>query len=629
MGIMIEELRIRNFKCYESVDVKFKNSSLLIGANNVGKTSLLEALELCFTPYKRIGEEQIFIKKDEVLDRNKEIILDVLISPENDVFDEKWHQFFGSFVVEGDSNDYVALRTTVKYNPLKGEYDLERKALNAWPDSKEVISYTDFSTHTVKRELLESIPVFYLDAKRDIVAEMGDRFSYWGKLVKDIKLTDDAVQEMEKSLNEINNSIVGSSDVLKHLSTSLNKISDVMNSGEKHVEINPVSRKIKDLDKGMEIRFNDKNSESFSITNQGMGTRSWATFLTLSAYIDWKIKEMNIEEKPFHPLLLLEEPEAHLHPQAQRKIYSQMRRLTGQKIISTHSSIIAAQVELDEIIHIYKKEDSSNLNYINLDGLSANEIRKIKEEVLKTRGDILFADTIILCEGETEDQVLPAFFKEYFGYEPFELGTNIISVGGAGNYKPFMRIARDLDIDLFILSDGEEKIIKGLKNHYRQIYGEITDKDMEKNITFLPLECDFEEYLFISGYQTEILKVIDSLKGKESFLENFIQKNNGQFGKSKRTEEKCTSCNQYIFKSEIKDYSGDNGFKQAVIECISGMKSEYSSIIADYILERETLDKIPSLLRNLFFNIATQKKYPITKLFGEITEEGSYVKFER
>lgn len=620
MGIIIEEFRIRNFKCYESVDVKLKNSSLLIGANNVGKTSLLEALELCFTPYKRVSEELIFITKDEVLDRNKKIILDVLVSPENKEFDEMWYQFFGEFVVEGDLNDYVALRTIVKYNPSKGEYDLERVALNSWPSSEEVISYNNYNTNPVKREILESIPVFYLDAKRDIVTEMGDKFSYWGKLVKDINITDDSLQEMEKSLNEINDNIIGSSDVLKHLSSSLNKLSNVMNSNGNHVEINPVSRKIRDLDKGMEIRLNDRDSESFSITNQGMGTRSWATFLTLSAYIDWKIKEMDTEAKPFHPLLLLEEPEAHLHPQAQRKIYSQMSRLTGQKIISTHSSIIAAQVNLDEIIHIYKKGNSSNLNYLNLKGLTLHELRKIKEEVLKTRGDILFADTIILCEGETEDQVLPVFFKEYFGYEPFELGVNIVSVRGAGNYKPFMRIAHDLDIDLFILSDGEKRIIKDLKKHYCQVYGERTDSEIQKNITFLPLECDFEEYLFDSGYQKEMLEVIDLIKGKKAFIEEFIKKNNGQTGKSKPTEEKCDSCEQYIFKKEIKDYSGEIGFKQAVIECISNMKADYSSEIAEYILQREGTDRVPSLLQDLFFNIATEKTYSITKLFVKETE---------
>lgn len=70
-------------------------------------------------------------------------------------------------------------------------------------------------------------------------------------------------------------------DVLKHLSVSLNKITDVMDSGNNSVEINPVSKKIKDLLKVWKldsmISIQDK-----TITNQGMGTRSWATFLTLS-----------------------------------------------------------------------------------------------------------------------------------------------------------------------------------------------------------------------------------------------------------------------------------------------------------------------------------------------------------
>lgn len=628
MGIIIEELRVRNYKCYESMDVNLKNSSLLIGANNVGKTSLLEALELCFAPYKRISEELVFIKKDEVLSKNKEIILDVLISPVNDEFDDKWYQFFGNFVVEGEHKDYVAIRTIIKYNTLKGEYDVERKALNSWPKTEDVSGYSDYNTNVIKREILESIPIFYLDAKRDIVSEMNDRFSYWGKLVKDIKLTEESLIEMEDNLNAINDQIVSGSDVLKHLSASLNKITEIMNTGEKSVEINPVSRKIKDLDKGMEIRFNDKDSESFSIANQGMGTRSWATFLTLSAYIDWKTKEMDSEDKPYHPLLLLEEPEAHLHPQAQRKIYSQMRNLVGQKVISTHSSIIAAQVDLEEIIHIYKKGESSKLNYINLLGLSDPDIRKIKEEVLKTRGDILFADTLVLCEGETEDQVLPTFFKEYFNCEPFELGTNIISVGGSGNYKPFMRIARDLDIDLFILSDGESRTINTVKKHFRQIYGDVCDDYIEKNITFLPEESDFEEYLYISGYQSELIEIINLIKGKESFIEDFIKKNDGQAGKAKPTENTCSTCKQFIYENEIKDYKGEVGFKKAVIECISGMKSDYSSKIGELILERDTLDKIPLVIRDFFFKIAVKKKYPINTQFGKVNEEGLYVKIE-
>ena len=105
MGILIEELRIRNYKCYENVDVKLKDSSLLLGANNVGKTSLLEALELCFTRNKRIDEELVFVKKDEDLQKDKMIILDVLISSVDANFDDKWFELFGTFVIEEEFED--------------------------------------------------------------------------------------------------------------------------------------------------------------------------------------------------------------------------------------------------------------------------------------------------------------------------------------------------------------------------------------------------------------------------------------------------------------------------------------------------------------------------------------------
>ena len=628
MEIIIEELRIRNYKCFENIDIKLKESTLILGANNVGKTSLLEALELCFTPYKRISEDLIFVKKDEILERNKEIIMDVLISPVGDLFDEKWHQFFGNFVIEGEFKDFVALRTIIKYNSSKGEYDLERKALNSWPKSEEVILFKDFNNNSVKREVIEAIPVFYLDAKRDIVSEMSDKFSYWGKLVKDIKLSKNDLLEMEEHLNDINMQIIDGSEVLKHLKKNLNKITEVMNTSKSSIEINPVSRKIKDLDQGMEIRFNDKDSESFSIVNQGMGTRSWATFLTLSAYIDWKVKEMVIENKPYHPLLLLEEPEAHLHPQAQRKIHNQMQILTGQKIISTHSPAIAAQVELEEILHIYKNGETSNLNYIKLDDLNTAEIRQIKEKVIKTKGDILFADTLILCEGETEDQVLPQFFKEYFGSEPFELGTSIVSVGGSGKYKPFLRVAKDLAIDLFILSDGEERTIKDVKKHYRQVYGDVTEEVIDVHICFLPDGSDFEGYLVQAGYKDELINVIDNVEGKKSVVDTFIEKYNGKMGKAKRTENKCSSCEQNIFESEIKNYTGEEGFEKALIECLSNIKTDYSSQIGKLILERKNIDRIPQVIRNLFFEIARIKKHPINNQFGQVDTEGKYIEFD-
>lgn len=48
---------------------------------------------------------------------------------------------------------------------------------------------------------------------------------------------------------------------------------------------------------------------------------------------------------------------------------------------------------------------------INTSELEPSDIRKIKREVINTRGDLLFANAIILCEGETEEQSLPVFLR--------------------------------------------------------------------------------------------------------------------------------------------------------------------------------------------------------------------------
>lgn len=622
MGVCIEELRIRNYKCYENVDIKLNESNLLLGVNNVGKTSLLEALELCFLQYKRVNGDIIFVKKDEILSKDKVIILDVLIGSDTEEFDDKWFDLFGELIFEKNNNQYIGLRTTIKYNRLKGDYEIEKKGMNDWPDSQEVESFENFSTQRITKNLIEAFPVFYLDAKRDIVSEMSDKFLYFGKLVKDIKLSEASLEEMERHLNEINDNIVENSEVLKHLSNSLNEISQVLDSGESSIQINPVSRKIKDLNQGMEIRFTDKNSESFSIANQGMGTRSWATFLTLSAYIKWKNSEMENKDIAFHPILLLEEPEAHLHPQAQRKIYKQMNNLKGQKIISTHSPIIASQANIDEIIHVYKKYDHSNTNHILTGSLKKNEIRKIKEEVFKTRGDVLFADILILCEGETEDQVLPLFFKEYFGCEPFELGVNILSVGGYGKYKPFLRVAKDLDIELFILSDGEKKVVRDLKKHYGKIYEVDTDDNIiDERIKFLPEENDFEKYLVSNGYTEELLEVIDKIEGTKNYLDKYIQNNNGTKRKRQATEQVCPECKQNIFDAPIRNYDGDEGFKEALLEYLSAHKTEYSSLIGDVILKRKDKTKIPQIIQELFYEISKIKPLSIEPLFKLSREE--------
>jgi len=260
----------------------------------------------------------------------------------------------------------------------------------------------------------------------------------------------------------------------------------------------------------------------------------------------------------------------------------------------------------------------SCVNYIDIEDLKDEEIRKIRQEVFKTRGDLLFANAIILCEGETEEQVLPTFFKEYFGCEFFELGINIISVNGFGKYKPFLQVAKDLKIHFYILSDGEERTINALTKEIRKIFGTTKSIKEYKNIKFLPNQCDFESYLLDQGYDIEINIALEKLFGKD-YLNSYIKKNDGTSGKSKKTNEKCPTCHQNIFKGKIRDYKGDDGVRMALLDCIHDNKTAYSSIIGEIIVEqrKDSKNKIPQIIEELFKEINNRFKFKSEKKEGQ------------
>jgi len=67
------------------------------------------------------------------------------------------------------------------------------------------------------------------------------------------------------------------------------------------------------------------------------------------AFIDL-MKELHDEEaEPYHPIIAAEEPEAHLHPNAQRSLFSQLLDSGGQALVSTHSPYLAAMCSLPDL----------------------------------------------------------------------------------------------------------------------------------------------------------------------------------------------------------------------------------------------------------------------------------------
>ena len=152
-------------------------------------------------------------------------------------------------------------------------------------------------------------------------------------MLSNINYSSSEIEELEEKIAEINQNAVDKSANLTHLKTHLDKLSETT-LGRGKTEIMPFPKKIRDLSKNFSLHFGDNANSSFSMEYHGMGTRSWASMLTVKAFTEMLRDSFEKESKPFFSLIAAEEPEAHLHPNAQRTLYNQLASMENQVIVS-------------------------------------------------------------------------------------------------------------------------------------------------------------------------------------------------------------------------------------------------------------------------------------------------------
>lgn len=609
MGISISKVRIENFRSIENLELSLSMTNVLIGANNCGKSNFLKAINVALGQNKIVSSEDIYVGKDEVLDNTKCATIDIMLRPVDatnnilSTFSDFWIGVFTEeWITTGDPiGDYVGIRTILQYDALRNDYIVVRKQITDWGDSISSAGVSRRKAFT--GDMNTYISAFYMDAQRDVVDDIKDRKSYFGRATSRVDLPQEKVSEIERQLNDVNSQIVESIPALSQTATRIAAIASTVGAANGTIEIEPLARKMTDLHKGMDVIFRDGEAARLSVSQHGMGTRSWISFLTLGAYVDWE-KQRLVEDDPeseSYIMLTMEEPEAHLHPQAQQKLYSQLCKFSGQKIISTHSPSIVAQAELCDLIHFEKINGKTHAHSFNASDYTKEEKNRIKREVISSHGELLFAKAIVLCEGITEEQALPIYFQEQYGIEPTFCGINIIGIGGQ-NYKTFLTLIKNFHIQWYIFSDGESSTIRTVKKAVRDVFA--VEIDQCDNVIVLDNQEDYEKHLLNNGYENEIVEAICLIEGDPNFVSEYVRtRDHTVAGREKTSLPKCTTCQQFIYQDVIRDYSGTDGWRNAIYDCCTAKqaKAKYAMGVAEKIVSvsdesRRIPPKIKSLL---------------------------------
>lgn len=498
MGIRLESIRIKGFRGFRNIEMDFENTSVLVGANNSGKTTILKALQIALTNTHFISNDDFFYCDDYIDDT---IIIDVLFKPIDaeekaiSEFDDNWSDVFKTerIGIDSEGNQIMAFRTIIKENNKtfrKKQYYIDQWEL--FIDGET--NWYDYHYESELSFYFDEIPFVYIEANRDILDDIKSKSSYLGRILSSLEFTAEAKQTIEKLISELNTATIDSSAVLTDLQKTLMELDTAMDNPRNNVQLTPFTKKIRDLNKGIRINYSE-----FSMDYHGMGTRSWSSMLVLKSFLNLNQKFHVENEKCYFPIIAIEEPESHLHPNAQKKLYRQINDIVGQKIISTHSNYIASNAKLNQIRSLSKINDLIKIGKVHVEKLSKEELRQINRQVINTRGELFFSKVVVLFEGETEEQSLPLLVSKHFGYDYVELGVNFIGVGGAGNYLPFIRFCEAFNIEYLIFSDNEPDInTKVLKQ-----ISQSKSKDSSK-VVFVSTGNDFEKELCEKGYLDEV-----------------------------------------------------------------------------------------------------------------------------
>lgn len=169
-------------------------------------------------------------------------------------------------------------------------------------------------------------------------------------------------------------------------------------------------------------------------------------------------------EEVGNKLLLIEEPEGHLHPQRQLQVMRYLQNQAEEKdiqiIITTHSPNLASVIDLENLIVIHNncafslKQGLTKLEY--------SDYRFLQRFLDVTKANLFFARGVLIVEGITENIILPTLAK-IMGQDLTSHGVSIVNVGGVG-FRRYARIFqrenvsdedkdRQLDIPVACITD--------------------------------------------------------------------------------------------------------------------------------------------------------------------------------
>lgn len=490
-----EIVEINNYRNLTGKTITFNDTlNFLIGENNIGKTNILELINICLA----IGK---FAETDFM-----DITLPIKIKFKVKYSNEEIGYFEDNFDVD-DSNSIT----------LVAVQDSVDERINYYHDTP---NQTKIGMATIR-----TMNILYYYAQRMPSKEVDFRkTSGSGKVLNYLiqhSLEQSEIQEkdilkktkLKNIVKNVNiqikkiNTITGDS-VSAYVETEVDKlVCRLLGLGDEN------GRELSSLGEGVQYAFNIL-LQIIEIIYNVKATRKPE---------DFEERLINRDGKKLFPLfLVLDEPEVHQHPYRQRSLIRKIKALiennnqeflnllkdlfdidglTGQIFIATHSPNILLD-NYRQFIRLYKSTGTdSQLKIVS--GMNVVIDDKLYKHMLHNfiyLKEAMFSKCIIFVEGDTENGAIPVF-AERMGLDMDERGIGVIKLDGADSVKRCMALYKSFGIKSIALIDKDKK----------------ESYSSEPDIYFTKAN-DYEEDVYDNFKLTDYLKSCKELSGVEPYI---------------------------------------------------------------------------------------------------------------
>lgn len=470
--MQISRVVVRNYRALENVDVSVcEDLCCVIGENNTGKSALLRAIQICLdvslpTSYRALIREDIHTSVD--VSRPSQVLIGVELTDFQGKVNEE--ALVSTWKIGPDKarifyrfRPKPSIRERLNNEELKpGDLTVEDYSwdLRGGGDPALDLATIEWNDEDVGEPVrfadLQSYLVVSLAALRDVEADLRNaRVSPLVRLIEAFDVPPAEQQALIKILDDANKQIEAAktiSDVAEAVDKSFKTVSGP--AFEMDVGLGLASATFQSIIRNLKVLLSDATLMKFEPARNGLGMNNILYIAILVEYLQKRIARASSAGQ----LLLIEEPEAHLHPQLQIALLIALRQFGIQVILTTHSPQVTSQAPFKTFVSLTRRDDSkvAAAALAKNDALSKDDIADLERYLDATKSNLLFARRVMLVEGPAEIFLIPAMVEAVKGISLERSGISVIAIYGVhfGVYAKLFR-AGSLEKRCAIVADAD------------------------------------------------------------------------------------------------------------------------------------------------------------------------------